>query len=105
MQWRSRARPLGQWARVHRESRDGLAGSALGGTLFIEPGNPRENGYVESFNGTLCDELLSRKISSSLKETPVQIEMWRKHYNGVQPHSSMAIRPPRSRGDRRALLS
>ena len=62
--------------------------------LFIEPGSPWENGYIESFNGKLRDELLAREIFYSLKEAQVLIEMWRKHYNTVRPHSSLGYRPP-----------
>ena len=63
-------------------------------TLFIEPGSPWENGYVESFNGKLRDELLNREIFYTLEEAKVLIEMWRKHYNQVRPHSSLGYRPP-----------
>jgi putative transposase len=63
-------------------------------TLFIEPGSPWENGYVESFNGKLSDELLDREIFYSLQEAKVLIEMWRKHYNQVRPHSSLGYRSP-----------
>jgi transposase InsO family protein len=62
--------------------------------LFIQPGSPWENGYIESFNGKMRDELLSREIFYSLKEAQVLIEMWRKHYNTVRPHSSLGYRPP-----------
>jgi transposase InsO family protein len=62
--------------------------------LFIEPGSPWENGYIESFNGKMRDELLSREIFYSLKEAQVLIEMWRKHYNTIRPHSSLGYRPP-----------
>ena len=62
--------------------------------LFIEPGSPWENGYIESFNGKMRDELLAREIFYSLKEAQVLIEMWRKHYNTVRPHSSLGYRPP-----------
>jgi putative transposase len=62
--------------------------------LFIEPGSLWENGYIESFNGKMRDELLSREIFYSLKEAQVLIEMWRKHYNTVRPHSSLGYRPP-----------
>ena len=64
------------------------------GTLFIEPGSPWENGYVESFNGKLRDELLNGEIFYTLKEAQVLIEMWREHYNRVRPHSSLGGRPP-----------
>ena len=63
-------------------------------TLFIEPGSPWENGYVESFNGKLSDELLNREIFYTLEEAKVLIEMWRKHYNQVRPHSSLGYRAP-----------
>ena len=52
------------------------------------------NGYIESFNGKMWDELLSGEIFYSLKEAQVLIEMWRKHYNTVRPHSSLGYKPP-----------
>ena len=63
-------------------------------TLFIEPGSPWENGYNESFNGKLRDELLNSEIFYTLKEAKVLIERWRQHYNTVRPHSSLGYRPP-----------
>jgi transposase InsO family protein len=63
-------------------------------TLFIEPGSPWENGYVESFNGKLRDELLDREIFYTLREAKVLIERWRVHYNTARPHSSLGYRPP-----------
>jgi transposase InsO family protein len=63
-------------------------------TLFIEPGSPWENGYIESFNGKLRDELLDREIFSTLTEAKVLIEQWRKEYNQIRPHSSLGYRPP-----------
>jgi len=57
-------------------------------TLFIEPGSPWENGYVETFNEKLRDELLNREIFYSLKEAQVLIEQWRQEYNTVRPHRS-----------------
>jgi putative transposase len=62
--------------------------------LFIEPGSPWENGYIESFNGRMRDELLAREIFYSLKEAQVLIEIWRKQYNTVRPHSALGYRPP-----------
>ncbi len=62
--------------------------------LFIEPGSPWENGYIESFNGKLRDELLAGEIFYSLKVAQVLIEMWRRHFNTVRPHSSLGYRPP-----------
>lgn len=64
------------------------------GTLFIEPGSPWENGYNESFNGKLRDELLNGEIFYTLKEAQILIEEWRKHYNTIRPHSSLGYRPP-----------
>ena len=64
------------------------------GTLFIDPGSPWENGYNESFNGKLRDELLNREIFSSLWEAKVLVERWRREYNRVRPHSSLGYRPP-----------
>jgi transposase InsO family protein len=64
------------------------------GTLFIEPGSPWENGYCESFNGKLRDELLDREVFHSLREAQVLIEAWRRHYNTVRPHSALGYRPP-----------
>jgi len=66
-------------------------------TLFIEPGSPWENGYIESFNGKLRDELLNREIFTTLWEAKVLIESWRKEYNEIRPHSSLGYRPPAPR--------
>ena len=63
-------------------------------TLVIEPGSPWENGFCESFNGKLRDELLEREIFYSLQEAQVLIEQWRRAYNTVRPHSALAYRPP-----------
>ena len=62
--------------------------------LYIEPGSPWENGYCESFNGKLRDELLNGEIFYSLKEAEAVIGQWRSHYNAVRPHSSLGYRPP-----------
>jgi putative transposase len=63
-------------------------------TAYIEPGSPWENGYIESFNGKLRDELLNGEIFYSLNEARIVIEAWRHHYNTVRPHSSLGYRPP-----------
>ena len=63
-------------------------------TLFIEPGSPWENGYIESFNGKLRDELLDREIFDTLLEAQVLIAGWRKEYNQVRPHSSLGYKAP-----------
>jgi putative transposase len=63
-------------------------------TLFIEPGSPWENGFIESFNGKLRDELLAREAFDTLLEAKVLIERWRLHYNTIRPHSSLGYRAP-----------
>jgi len=63
-------------------------------TLFIEPGSPWENAYIESFNGKMRDELLDREVFTTLKEARVLIEQWRQDYNQVRPHSALGYRPP-----------
>jgi len=63
-------------------------------TLFIERGSPWENGYIESFNGKLRDELLNREVFTTLTEAKVLIEEWHKEYNQVRPHSALGYRPP-----------
>jgi len=63
-------------------------------TLFIEPGSPWENGYNESFNGTLGEEVLKREIFFTLREAKVLIEQWRREYNTIRPHSSLGYRSP-----------
>ena len=63
-------------------------------TLFIEPGSPWENGYCESFNGKLRDELLNTEVFYTLREARVLVERWRRHYNAVRPHSALGWRPP-----------
>ena len=62
--------------------------------LFIEPGSPWENGYIESFNGKMRDELLNREIFTTLKEAKILIEQWRRDYNQIRPHSSLGYKPP-----------
>lgn len=63
-------------------------------TAYIEPGSPWENGYCESFNSKLRDELLNGEIFYSLAEAKIVIETWRRHYNTRRPHSSLGYRPP-----------
>ena len=63
-------------------------------TLFIEPGSPWENGYIESFNGKMRDELLNGEILDTLLEARVVIEAWRRDYNTIRPHSALGNRPP-----------
>ena len=69
--------------------------SAVGAkTAYIEPGSPWENGYCESFNSKLRDELLKGEIFYTLKEAKIVIESWRRHYNTARPHSSLGYKPP-----------
>ena len=63
-------------------------------TAYIEPGSPWENGYVESFNARLRDELLNGEVFYSLREAQIIIENWRHHYNTRRPHSALGYRPP-----------
>ena len=63
-------------------------------SLYIEPGSPWENGYIESFNGKLRDEFLNGEIFMTLLEAKVLIENWRREYNRIRPHSSLGYRPP-----------
>jgi len=63
-------------------------------TLFIEPGSPWENEYIESFNGKLRDELLNREIFTTLTEAKILIEQWKREYNQFRPHSALGYRPP-----------
>lgn len=63
-------------------------------TLYITPGSPWENGYNESFNGKLRDEVLNVEIFDTLLEAKILIERWRQHYNQVRPHSSLGYKPP-----------
>jgi transposase InsO family protein len=64
------------------------------GTLYIEPGSPWENGYLESFNGKLRDECLNREIFSNGQEARTVVEQWRKEYNEQRPHSALGYVPP-----------
>ena len=63
-------------------------------TLYIEPGSPWENGYIESFNGKLRDELLDREVFYTLLEVRVLTERYRQTCNRIRPHSSLGYRPP-----------
>jgi putative transposase len=65
--------------------------------LLTSDGSPWENGYCESFNSKLRDELLNGEIFTTLYEAQVLIENWRRHYNAVRPHSSLGYRPPAPR--------
>ena len=75
-------------------------------TAFITPGSPWENGYIESFNGRLRDELLNGEVRHAIHMAKILIALWRRHYNAVRPHSALRYRPPAPQavitlGDRR----
>lgn len=61
---------------------------------FIEPGQPTQNGHIESFNGKLRDECLNREWFISLQEARRVIETWRQDYNHIRPHSALNNLPP-----------
>ena len=63
-------------------------------TAYIAPGSPWENGYIESFNARLRDELLDGEIFYTLAEARIIVESWRRHYNTVRPHGSLGYKPP-----------
>jgi transposase InsO family protein len=89
----ARAHSIGQWTGVRGDQRSRLARQSCK-TLYIEPCSPWENGYCESLNSKLRDELLNGEIFTTLREAEVLIENWRRHYNAVRPHSSLGYRPP-----------
>jgi transposase InsO family protein len=62
--------------------------------LVITPGSPWENGYIESFNEKLRDELLDRELFDTRGEVKVLVERWRQAYNRIRPHSALGYRPP-----------
>ena len=78
---------------IAQKVRDWIA--AVGAkTAYIEPGSPWENGYCESFNARLRDELLNGELFYTLREAQILIEQWRVHYNTVRQHSTLGYRPP-----------
>ena len=76
----------------------GWIGSVGARTAYITPVSPWENGFVESFNARLRDELLDGKIFYTLREAQIVIESWRRHYNAVRPHASLGYRAPAPEG-------
>jgi len=62
--------------------------------LYIEPSSPNENGYCESFNSKLRDELLATGVFYTLKEATILIEDWQGYYNTLRPHSSLGCKSP-----------
>jgi transposase InsO family protein len=63
-------------------------------TAYIAPGSPWENGFIESFNARLRDELLDGEIFYTLAEAKIVVESWRRHFNTLRPHGSLGYKPP-----------
>jgi putative transposase len=63
-------------------------------TLYIAPGSPWENGFIESFHARLRDDLLNREVFHSLREAKVLVESWRREYNNNRPHSGLGYMTP-----------
>jgi putative transposase len=82
---------------IAKAMRDWITAVGAKKTAFIEPGSPWENGYCESFNSKLRDELMNGELFYSLAEARIVIEGWRQHYNTLRPHSSLGYRPPAPR--------
>lgn len=61
---------------------------------YIDPGKPQQNGFIESFNGSLRDELLNEELFDSLADARRKLAIWRYDYNNVRPHSSLGNRTP-----------
>src|SRR6266516_1656224 len=90
---RSRSHPVRQRTGVAKAVQEWIA--AVGAkTAYIERGSPWENGYIESFNARLRDELLNGEIFYTLREAQIVIESWRRHYNTIRPHVSLGYKPP-----------
>lgn len=82
---------------IAKAIRSWMTGAGLE-TLYIEPGAPWENGYAESFNSKVRDELLNAEEFVSLLEARVLAKEWRREYNHVRPHSSLGYRTPAEYG-------
>ncbi len=64
-------------------------------TVYIQPGRPMQNGYVESFNGRFRDECLNANWFATMADARQKIEAWRQDYNDDRPHSALGYRAPR----------
>src|SRR5947199_10839111 len=92
--WHAGPYKVRQWAGVRRPDRAGMVTAVGAKTAYITPGSPWENGYVESFNARLRDELLDGEIFYTLREAQIVIESWRRHFNTIRPHESLGYKPP-----------
>ena len=63
-------------------------------TIYIDPGSPWQNGYIESFHSRFRDECLDREFLLNLREARVVIEDWRQHYNQIRPHGGLGYKSP-----------
>ena len=61
---------------------------------YIDPGKPQQNGFIESFNGSLRDELLNEETFDTLDDARRKLALWRYDYNNVRPHSSLGNQTP-----------
>ena len=61
---------------------------------YIDPRNPQQNGFIESFNGSLREELLNEEIFETLDDARRKLALWRYDYNNVRPHSSLRKQTP-----------
>ena len=89
-----RAHSFRQWAGVHCQGVEEVAGECGHEDDVHRAGEPVGNGYCESFNGKLRDEFLNGEIFYSLKEAQILMERWRVEYNTERPHSALGYRPP-----------
>ena len=62
--------------------------------MYIQPGKPQQNAFIESFNGSLRDELLNEELFDSLEDARRKLAIWRYDYNNVRPHSSLGNQTP-----------
>ena len=100
--WSAYALPRGVPAHIRSDNGSECTATALRtwlqrlgvATLYITPGNPWENGYIESFNGKLRNEILNGEIFYTLNEAKIILERWRHHYNHKRPHSALGYKPP-----------
>lgn len=75
------------------------------GPIFIKPGSPWENPYIESFNGKFRDECLNREIFTSGREAQEVVENWRREYNERRPHSALGYLTPAEFASRTGISS
>src|SRR5262245_49385351 len=92
--WHPRSHPLRQRTEFVAEAVQKWIAAVGTKTAYIERGGPWENGYIESFNARLRDELLNGEIFYGLREAQIVIESWRRHYNTIRPHASLGFKPP-----------